>query len=117
MEIVLQMFADFLLALKRPKYKKSPEAFSPVSVAKAFHLLAPDFFPLWDDAIAKAYGSYWSNDPRKGAGKYWAFMVKTRRIVEHFQEHSDEIQAISERPILKLIDEYSYSKFSKGWLK
>jgi hypothetical protein len=28
---------------------------SPVSCAKALHLLAPDFFPIWDQYIAPAY--------------------------------------------------------------
>jgi hypothetical protein len=29
---------------------------SPVSAGKALHLLAPNFFPLWDQYIAPAYG-------------------------------------------------------------
>ena len=108
---VQQMFANFLLALKRHKYKKSPEAFSPVSVAKTFHLLAPKFFPLWDDAIAKAYGCHWGIDSRNAAAEYWTFVLKTRKVVEHLQGYSEEIRVLSERPILKLVDEYNYSRF------
>jgi hypothetical protein len=110
---VTQLFNDFLLALRRPEHKKSPEAFSPVATAKALHILAPNFFPLWDGEIAKSYPCYWYVQD-KGAAKYWQFMTKMKRIVEALQEHLEEVKAISERPILKLTDEYNYSKFSKA---
>jgi hypothetical protein len=28
----------------------------PVGAGKALHVLAPNFFPLWDNAIAESYG-------------------------------------------------------------
>ena len=43
---------------------------SPVAVAKALHLLAPNFFPLWDNKIAGAYGCYFNNN---SAEKYVSF--------------------------------------------
>jgi len=52
---------------------------SPVAVAKALHLLAPNFFPLWDDQIAKAYGCYYNNNP---AEKYIRFM----KLIKEFAE-------------------------------
>ena len=41
---VLEVFSDFTAAL------------GPVGAAKALHLLASTFFPLWDDKIATTYG-------------------------------------------------------------
>jgi hypothetical protein len=35
---------------------------SPVAVAKALHLLAPGFFPLWDEKIAQAYSFDYFHD-------------------------------------------------------
>jgi hypothetical protein len=116
-ERVKQLFNDLLSALRRPKHKKSPEAFSPVSVAKTLHILAPNFFPLWDDEIAKkGYGCYWYS-PDRGALKYWQFMLKMKKIVESLHGQHDEVKALSGRPVLKLIDEYNYSRFSKDWLR
>jgi hypothetical protein len=43
------LFNDFLEALKTPPRNDKKERKSPVAVAKALHLLAPHFFPLWDN--------------------------------------------------------------------
>ena len=37
-------------------FKAFEEVLGPVGAAKCLHLLAPRFFPLWDRAIAEAYG-------------------------------------------------------------
>jgi hypothetical protein len=114
---VKQLFRAFLLALRRPKHKKSPEAFSPVSAAKTLHVLVPSFFPLWDDEIAKkGYQCYWYTYD-KGAAKYWEFMLQMKKIVVSLLAHPEEVNAISDRSILKLIDEYNYSRFSNNWLQ
>ena len=49
------LYGQFLEALQIADGKKAGSR-SPVSVAKALHLLAPAFFPLWDYMIATAYG-------------------------------------------------------------
>jgi uncharacterized protein YwbE len=82
---------------------------SPVSVSKALHLLAPNFFPLWDDKIARHYGCYYDVDP---AIKY-IFFSKTMKTL------ADRVQGYTNRPdrtVLKLIDEYNYSKYTQGWI-
>jgi len=114
--VVKELFNAFLSALRITKYKNGQEAQSPVSAAKALHILAPDFFPLWDGRIAKAYRCYWYS-PDRGALKYWQFMLRMKKIVESLQGQQDEIKALSGRPVLKLIDEYNYSRFSKDWLR
>jgi hypothetical protein len=82
----------------------------PVGAAKALHLLAPRFFPLWDRAIAKAYGL-----PLRQAGfnreRYWAFMLKAEEQCRNLDREDQSIW----NP-LKWIDEYNYSKYTKGWL-
>lgn len=85
---------------------------SPVAVAKALHLLAPDFFPLWDDRISKAYGCYYKNNP---AEKYIRFM----RLMKKFAGKVKDYVNLSNYPnktLLKLIDEYNYSKYTKKWI-
>ena len=81
----------------------------PVGAAKALHLLAPTFFPLWDRAIARAYdnalGKAGTNGPR-----YWQFMVIARRQSLELKGNNFDCGNI-----LKRIDEYNYCKFTKRW--
>lgn len=82
---------------------------SPVSVSKALHLLAPDFFPLWDDRISRAYGCYYNENP---AQKYFSFCKNTKNIADKVKECNIQ----SNRTLIKLIDEYNYSKYTKKWI-
>jgi hypothetical protein len=82
----------------------------PVGAAKTLHLLAPGLFPLWDRAIAKAYGLSFAKAGFNGK-RYWEFMLLTR-------QQCDELRAQGhscENP-LKAIDEYNYCRYTKGWL-
>jgi len=84
---------------------------SPVAVSKALHLLAPGYFSLWDDKIAKAYGCYYSKKP---ADKYIDFCVWTKSIAQNVNGYVK-----SKKTLCKLIDEYNYSKYTKrnkGWI-
>ena len=82
---------------------------SPVSVSKALHLLAPDFFPLWDDRISRAYGCYYTENP---AQKYISFCKTAKIIADKVKDCSIR----SDRTLIKLIDEYNYSKYTKKWI-
>src|SRR5438067_11311642 len=53
---------------------------SPVSVAKTLHVLAPEFFPLWDDKIASAAACYWGKAVN-GLGSYLRFIGKIHASV------------------------------------
>ncbi|MCK4817070.1 hypothetical protein KA005_14970 [bacterium] len=105
---IRNIFDDFIVALQiatgKSKGKKSP-----VSISKALHLLAPDFFPLWDDKIARAYGCYYGFNP---AEKYISFCKIMRWITKEVKGYIES----SNKSILKLIDEYNYSKYTKGWI-
>ena len=103
------LFAAFLNALKIAEGKLQGRQ-SPVSVAKALHLLAPKFFPLWDDKIAKAYQCHYSADP---SGNYILFMTISKNMVECLR---GRVPVPPPSTILKVIDEYNYAKFTKKWI-
>lgn len=103
------LFIEFLDALQIDAGKKRGTK-SPVSVAKALHLLAPTFFPLWDDKIAKkGYGCDYSKNP---AEVYIEFCKITKGIASKVKRCSGR----HDKTIVKLIDEYNYSKYTQGWI-
>lgn len=80
----------------------------PVGAAKALHLLAPHFFPLWDRKIAKSYGISLRPSGHNSA-EYLRFMMIVVRQVEHLDCHGNR------EGLLKRIDEFNYCRFTKGW--
>jgi hypothetical protein len=98
-EQLLAIFGDFETAL------------GPVGAAKALHLLAPRFMPLWDRAIAAEYtgqlGRMGSNSWR-----YLRFMRECR--LQSIAAGGDA--AAADGNILKALDEYNYCIFSKQWI-
>jgi hypothetical protein len=105
---IRSLFQEFLDALRICDGKCEGRG-SPVGVAKALHLLAPGFFPLWDEKIAKAYDCYYDDDP---AGQYLAFFSKTKAMAESLAPQVN----LGGKTLLKLIDEYNYAKHAKGWI-
>ena len=93
---VIFLFTDFEVVL------------GPVGAAKCLHLLAPDFFPLWDRAIAEAYGV--SLGPRgKNGKKYHGFMETTRTQVLRLQKERK-----GKRHLVKAVDEFNYCRYTLG---
>ncbi|MEW6526409.1 MAG: hypothetical protein AB1444_07085 [Spirochaetota bacterium] len=107
-EDIKDLFNKFLVALQIDSGKNQGRK-SPVAVAKALHLLAPKFFPLWDDKIARAYGYYYNENP---AERYVSFCKKTKAIAHEVKNYSNR----SDKTLIKLIDEYNYSKYTQGWI-
>jgi hypothetical protein len=107
---IKHLFQQFLDALRIHDGKKKG-AKSPVAVAKALHLLAPDFFPLWDYKIARAYGCAYSSNP---AEKYHVFFRKSKDMAERLQSSVNPNSM--GKTLLKLIDEYNYAKYTQGWI-
>jgi hypothetical protein len=103
------LFQEFLDALQICEGKCKGRK-SPVGVAKALHLLAPAFFPLWDEKIATGYGCRYAVDP---AGKCLDFFKLTRSIVEELAPSVP----LSPQALLKQIDEYNYAKYTKAWIQ
>ena len=98
------LYDQFLIALQfadgKSKGKKSP-----VAVAKALHLLAPNFFPLWDNKISKKYNCCYN---------YISFIREMKRLAEELTPGLN-LQKTN-KTFLKLIDEYNYAKYTKFWI-
>jgi hypothetical protein len=95
---VIRVFQDFESVL------------GPVGAAKALHLLAPRFAPLWDRAITIAYGLELGAMGTNGS-KYLRFM----RLVKEQSNHLGGNESLG-RNVLKALDEYNYCHFSRGWI-
>ncbi|MHA1381330.1 MAG: hypothetical protein ACTSRG_23425 [Candidatus Helarchaeota archaeon] len=90
---------------------KSKGRKSAVAVAKALHLLAPNFFPLWDREISNTYECNYSDQP---AEKYIQFMKLMKKFAEKVKNLVN-LSYYQKKTLLKLIDEYNYSKYTKMW--
>jgi len=104
------LFNRFMVALQICEGAKKGTQ-SPVSAAKTLHLLAPRFFPLWDLKIANAYGCRYAHNP---SDQYVRFIGKTKGLAERLAEAAQVFG--SGKSLLKLIDEYNYAKYTKGWV-
>ena len=107
-ESIGSLFEQFLSALEICEGKKA-RAKSPVAAAKGLHLLAPGFFPVWDDRIARRYDCHYASDPK---GKYLVFTAKIKQVAEKLG--SIDTQATG-KTLIKLINEYNYAKYTKAW--
>jgi hypothetical protein len=80
----------------------------PVGTAKALHLLAPRFFPLWDAAIRRAY--------RVAGGRAG---TRSRQYLRFLEITQAQAQALSGRNgignPLKALDEFNYGRYTKQW--
>jgi hypothetical protein len=79
----------------------------PVGSAKALHLLAPEFFPLWDLAIAAKCGVRLGEIGTNGE-RYWRFMKRARRQCLELRR-----EGVTGNDLLKRIDEYNYCRFTR----
>ena len=81
----------------------------PVGAAKGLHLMAPEFFPLWDREITKGYGIYLGNAGQNAFG-YVRFMMTAASQICNVCPPGDP------QGMLKHIDEFNYCRFTKGWI-
>lgn len=83
----------------------------PVGASKCLHLLAPRFFPLWDNKIAeKGYHIYFRRQG-ENADNYIRFMECVRDQCAGLGGE----QAVGP-DILKRLDEYNYARFTGAWI-
>lgn len=106
--LIRAIFIDFLSALRIEGGSKKGQK-SPVAVAKTLHLLAPSFFPIWDDKIARAYRCHYSINPEE---QYLKFSRIAKQQVDQLKKGIPN----PDKPYLKLLDEYNYSKYTKKWI-
>jgi hypothetical protein len=85
---------------------------TPIAAGKVLHLLCPDFFPPWDNAIAHAMWTERTQDcprgcPRLSGKDYLAFMIQVQNIA---RVHQGLLHGLSQelrgRRIPKLIDDF-----------
>jgi hypothetical protein len=105
---IKDLFKKFLEALQIDSGKIQGRK-SPVAVAKTLHLLAPSFFPIWDDKIAKAYKCYYDKNPGE---KYISFCKAIKIVADEVKNYISQ----SDKTLIKLIDEYNYSRYTKKWI-
>ena len=68
----------------------------PVGAGKTLHVLAPNFFPLWDNAIAEGYGV------ATETGYFQFINIVKQQVLNLTEEVAPEVTA------LKALDEYNY---------
>lgn len=105
---ISKLFNDFHVTLMLNSGKKKGTK-SAVSVAKALHLLAPKFFPLWDRNIAMAYKQDYSSEPEE---KYIRFCKITKYMAENMKDYKTN----PNKSLIKQIDEYNYAKYTQEWI-
>ena len=129
---IFKQFLDALAGKNRKSIRRSPTA-----VAKALNLLAPSLFPLWDEAISLEYGCWWV-DSFLSEMEYISFLKIMQDccndLVGQYQADRgfpdaeaaesglityciEGSRARYQKTLLKLVDEYNYAKFTKGWIK
>ena len=96
-EAIEALFADFEALL------------GPVGAAKALHLLAPRFFPLWDRDIAINNGCRLGRAGANGS-RYWRFMEFSRNDCVALGG-----EAKRGTDLLKQLDEFNFC-VARGWL-
>ena len=106
---VRALFGALLAALQVQSGKYAGKT-SPVAVARTLHLLAPQFFPLWDRPIAIQYGCRYDRFP--AAAIYLRFCEIVRAMVIELSPHVPQ----SSKSLLKQIDEFNHAKFVMGWI-
>lgn len=104
---IISLFTELLDALKITTGKNAGRK-SPVAVSKALHLLAPSFFPLWDDKISRGYDCHYQEKPEQKYLKFSYIIKNIKKVVKEYRT--------DKRTTLKLIDEYNYSKYTKKWI-
>lgn len=109
--------ARSIVSVERDESQNIEEVFAaferilgPVGAAKALHLLCPAFFPLWDRTIASKYGVALKSRG-ENASQYLRFMEITKQQLSELGPTELESEEL-----LKLVDEYNYCRFTKGWL-
>lgn len=80
-----------------------------VSTAKALHVISPNFFPLWDNAIAEYYDCDYAANGAATYTKFISIMKQFAFIVEGWGVQKS-------KSVLKLIDQYNYAAITKKWI-
>lgn len=114
---ILQYRKRTLLSLKESEMNKIEKLFNkfevvlgPIGAAKTLHLLANNFFPIWDRKIAQAYGLGLSTKGTNGR-KFYNFMQIQKMQIKLVPKN-----LLAKITALKALDEYNYCRYTKNWI-
>lgn len=91
-------------------FREFHRVLGPVGAAKSLHLIAPLFFPLWDNLIAReGYGIDLGSPAKRKADLYCRFMNKVK---EQYKQLRGEPSIANN--LLKAIDQFNFIKYTKN---
>ena len=104
--------------------------FGPTATSKVLHIINPDLFVMWDDAIRLRYWIQNNEIIDSGRG-YYFFLFETKRIAEGLVEECgerlnlpDPASWLSERlnitpphSLVKFIDEFNWLAYKRGLIR
>ena len=81
-------------------YNKFRETLGATAAGKTLNILCPNFFPLWDTAIKKAFNL--KDDD------YYAFMLKVRKFIKEYEETFTKLASKYNKKTLRIFDEFAW---------
>ncbi len=89
-------------------YSRFPEEVKPTGRSKILHMLNGNVFPMWDNGTRIKYGVY---PNAQGYFNYMNLIQKQLKILS--KEDIKEIEKLTGRPIIKIIDETNWLEVNK----
>lgn len=95
-------------------YDSFEEVIGKTAAPKVLHLVCPDFFPLWDNNIRKAYRKESNNthEPFSGAD-YYEFMLRVKTFIK---EYEDVLIERDGRTTLKVLDDFFWALANRPFI-
>lgn len=81
-------------------YSLFKKAVGRIAAAKVLHLICPNFFPLWDNDIAKGTGIV-----EFSAGDYYRFMQEMQSFIRKYKKVLSDLATQYKWSVLKIVDE------------
>lgn len=98
---------EFGSVIKR-NYALFSDMVGPIAAAKTLHLICPNFFPLWDNAIAAAFRKE-CKDRKNGkfsASDYLRFMKNVKDFANRYEQVLDELVNQYKKGKLSILDDF-----------
>ncbi len=93
-------------------YESFRKTIGPIAAGKILHIICPNFFPLWDNDIAKAVRNECSEDVKKDNGveefsgaDYYKFMQVIQNFVKKYEKILSDLCNKYKKGKLKILDE------------
>lgn len=91
-------------------YDSFKETIGQIAAAKVLHLICPNFFPLWDNDIAKAIRNEYGEEVEDFSGAdYYRFMQKLQDFIKEYEGVLSDLVNRYRRGKLKILDEFLWA--------